>query len=117
MGRIGEIGHADVQALIAKAAQAAHAAGKPIGIVGGNPDMLGRFLGYGYDWGAVASDLALMSGRAADWVTAIKGRNMGPTTGAGLEKARARATNPGAVPAGASERPTRRASGRGPVEL
>jgi 4-hydroxy-2-oxoheptanedioate aldolase len=82
MGRIGEIGHADVQALIAKAAQAAHAAGKPIGIVGANPDMLGRFLGYGYDWGAVASDLALMSGRAADWVTAIKGRNMGPTTGA-----------------------------------
>ena len=82
MGRIGEIGHADVQALIAKAAQAAHAAGKTIGIVGGNPDMLGRFLSYGYDWGAIASDLAMMTGRAADWVTAIKGRNMSPTTGA-----------------------------------
>jgi 2-keto-3-deoxy-L-rhamnonate aldolase RhmA len=82
MGRIGEIGHADVQALIAKAAQAAHAAGKTIGIVGGNPDMLGRFLSYGYDWGAIASDLAMLTGRAVDWVTAIKGRNMSPTTGA-----------------------------------
>jgi 4-hydroxy-2-oxoheptanedioate aldolase len=81
MGRIGEVGHPEVQALIAKAAHAAHAAGKAIGIVGGNPDMLGRFLGYGYDWVAVASDIALMTGRAVDWVTALKGRGLTPTTG------------------------------------
>jgi len=81
MGRIGEIGHPDVQALIQQAAQAAHAAGKTIGIIGGNPDLLGRFLGYGYDWGAVASDLALMTGRAVDWVTSLKGRALAPTTG------------------------------------
>jgi 2-keto-3-deoxy-L-rhamnonate aldolase RhmA len=81
MGRIGEIGHPEVQTLIAKAAHTAHAAGKAIGIVGGNPDMLGRFLGYGYDWVAVASDIALMTGRAVDWVTALKGRGLTPTTG------------------------------------
>lgn len=81
MGRIGEIGHPEVQALIQQAAQAAHAAGKTIGIVGGNPDMLGRFIGYGYDWVAVASDLALMTGRAVDWVTALKGRAPATTTG------------------------------------
>jgi 4-hydroxy-2-oxoheptanedioate aldolase len=74
MGRIGEIGHPEVQALIAEAAQTAHAAGKPIGIIGNNPEMLGRFLAYGYDWGAVASDIALMTGRAVEWVSVIKGR-------------------------------------------
>ena len=74
MGRIGEVGHPEVQTLIAKAAaELAHAAGKPIGIVGPNPDMVSRFLEYGYDWVAVASDMALMTGRAVDWVTAHAG--------------------------------------------
>jgi hypothetical protein len=35
--------------------------------------MLGRFMSYGYDWGAVGSDLSLLTGRAVEWVTAIKG--------------------------------------------
>ena len=43
MGRIGEVGHAEVQALIAKAAEGARAAGKPIGIVGPNPEMVVAF--------------------------------------------------------------------------
>jgi 2-dehydro-3-deoxyglucarate aldolase/4-hydroxy-2-oxoheptanedioate aldolase len=73
MGHIGDIAHPDVQALIARAADLAHAAGKPIGIVGPNPDMVGRFLGYGYDWAAVASDLAMMTGRAAEWSAALRG--------------------------------------------
>jgi 2-dehydro-3-deoxyglucarate aldolase/4-hydroxy-2-oxoheptanedioate aldolase len=73
MGRIGEIGHPEVQALIARAAELAHAAGKPIGIVGPNPEMVGRFLGYGYDWAAVASDMAMMTGRAVEWVAAMRG--------------------------------------------
>lgn len=79
MGRIGEIGHPDVQALIARAAKSAHEVGKPIGIVAGNPDLLGRFMGYGYDWGAVASDMALMTGRALEWIGAIKGRTAPPS--------------------------------------
>ncbi|MDE2347377.1 MAG: 2-dehydro-3-deoxyglucarate aldolase [Gammaproteobacteria bacterium] len=77
MGRIGEVAHPEVQALIAKAARDAHAAGKPIGIVGGNPDMVARFLGYGYDWVAVGSDLAMLTGRAGDWIGAIRGRAAG----------------------------------------
>jgi 4-hydroxy-2-oxoheptanedioate aldolase len=78
MGRLGEVGHPEVQALIAKAAKAAHAAGKPVGIVAGNPDMLGRFQSYGYDWGAIASDLAMLTGRAVEWIAAIKGRAASP---------------------------------------
>ena len=73
MGRIGEVSHPEVQAMIRRAAELAHAAGKPIGIVGPNPDMVRRFRGYGYDWGAVASDLAMMTGRALDWVAELKG--------------------------------------------
>jgi 4-hydroxy-2-oxoheptanedioate aldolase len=68
MGHIGNIGHPEVQALLAKAAAAARAAGKPVGIVGPNPDMVRRFVDYGYDFAAVASDIAMMTGRAADWL-------------------------------------------------
>jgi 2-dehydro-3-deoxyglucarate aldolase/4-hydroxy-2-oxoheptanedioate aldolase len=74
LGRIGEVSHPEVQALIAKAAQFARAAGKPIGIIAGNPDMLGQLMSYGYDWGAVASDLGILTGQAVEWVTEIKGR-------------------------------------------
>jgi 4-hydroxy-2-oxoheptanedioate aldolase len=74
MGLIGEIAHPDVQAMIARAAEFAHAAGKPIGIVGPNPEMVGRFIDYGYDWVAVASDMAMMTGRALDFIGALRGR-------------------------------------------
>jgi len=73
MGLIGQIGHPDVQAKIARAAQLAHAAGKTIGIVGPNPEMVQRFIGYGYDWVAIASDMAMMTNRAVEWVGAMRG--------------------------------------------
>ncbi|MCB8819697.1 HpcH/HpaI aldolase family protein [Microvirga rosea] len=72
MGHIGNIAHPEVQALIEKAAQDAHAAGKPVGIVGPNPDMVRRFVGYGYDFAAVASDIAMMTGRASEWLGALR---------------------------------------------
>ncbi len=73
MGHIGNIAHPQVQALIEKAAKDAHAAGKPVGIVGPNPDMVKRFIGYGYDYAAIASDIAMMTGRANDWLGQMKG--------------------------------------------
>lgn len=73
MGFIGNIGHDDVQALIATAAKAAKAAGKPIGIVGPTPEMVQRFIGYGYSYAAVASDLGMMTGRARDWLGTLRG--------------------------------------------
>ena len=72
MGHIGNIAHPEVQELIAHAARAAAKAGKPIGIVGPNPAMVGRFLDYGYTFAAVASDLALMTGRANDWLAELR---------------------------------------------
>jgi 2-keto-3-deoxy-L-rhamnonate aldolase RhmA len=72
MGHIGDIAHADVQALIAQAAQRARELGKPIGIVGPNPDMVRRFLDYGYSYAAVGSDMAMMVGRAGEFVAALR---------------------------------------------
>lgn len=74
MGRVGEVDYPEVQTLIAKAALLAHAAGRAIGIVAGNPNMLMRFMSYGYNWGAVSSDLGMLTGACAKWMTAIKGR-------------------------------------------
>jgi len=68
LGHIGDIAHQEVQRLIERAATLARAAGKPIGIVGGNPQMVRQFLAYGYTWSAISSDLAMLTGRAAEWL-------------------------------------------------
>lgn len=73
LGHIGNIAHPDVQELIALAARSAEKAGKPIGIVGPNPEMVRRFLGYGYKFAAVSSDMAMMTGRATEWLLALRG--------------------------------------------
>ena len=72
MGHIGNIGHREVQDLIAHAAKAAKRAGKPVGIVGPNPEMVQRFIDYGYSFAAVASDMGLMTGRAAEWLGQLR---------------------------------------------
>jgi 2-dehydro-3-deoxyglucarate aldolase/4-hydroxy-2-oxoheptanedioate aldolase len=46
-----------VQRALEEAAQACARVGKPVGIVAPTPEMAKRFLGYGYTWSAVASDL------------------------------------------------------------
>jgi 4-hydroxy-2-oxoheptanedioate aldolase len=78
MGHIGNIAHPEVQQLIAKAASDARAAAKPIGIVGPNPEMVGRFLDHGYDYAAVASDIAMMTGRASEWLGTLRGDRARP---------------------------------------
>jgi 4-hydroxy-2-oxoheptanedioate aldolase len=81
MGHIGNIAHPDVQTLIERAAKLAHAAGKPVGIVGPNPEMVQRFINYGYGYVAVASDIAMMTGRATEWLGVLRGtplQNTGP---------------------------------------
>ncbi len=82
MGLIGDVGHPDVQAQIERAAQLAHAAGKPIGIVGPNPDMVKRFIGYGYDWVAIGSDMAMVTSKALEWVAAMGGETGSTQTSA-----------------------------------
>ena len=73
MGRLGDIAHADVQAQLARAARECRRLGMPCGIVGPNPEMVRRFLDYGYTWVAVGSDMSLMLGRAQEWVGQVRG--------------------------------------------
>lgn len=82
MGRIGEVGHPEVQALIERAAALARQSSKPIGIVGANPDMVKRFLAYGYSFAAVASDIAMMTGRAVEWRAVLSGQSAAPPVAA-----------------------------------
>ncbi|MDR3522137.1 MAG: aldolase/citrate lyase family protein [Acidocella sp.] len=71
MGHIGEVGHADVQKALAAAVAPARAAGLPIGILAPNLDFAKQFIGYGYNFVAVASDLAMLTGRAAEILSAL----------------------------------------------
>lgn len=73
MGHIGNIAHPEVQSLIEKAAKMAKAECKPIGIVGPNPDMVRRFIDYGYSYVAIASDIAMMTSRASEWLGSLRG--------------------------------------------
>lgn len=73
MGHLGDIGNAAVQEKLREGAQQCKALGMPCGIVGPNPDMVGRFVDYGYSWVAVGSDLSLMVGRAQEWLGRLNG--------------------------------------------
>ena len=72
MGHLGDIAHADVQSKLADAAARCARIGMPCGIVGGTPDLVARFLGYGYSWVAIASDMAMMVGRAQDYLAKVR---------------------------------------------
>jgi 2-keto-3-deoxy-L-rhamnonate aldolase RhmA len=72
MGHLGDMGHADVQAKLADAAKRCRTLGKPCGIVGGTPEQVDRFLEYGYSWVAVASDMAMMVGRANEFLAKVR---------------------------------------------
>jgi 2-dehydro-3-deoxyglucarate aldolase/4-hydroxy-2-oxoheptanedioate aldolase len=73
MGLLGDMGNRAVQEKLAAGAQACKRLGKPCGIIGFNPEMAKKFLGYGFSWVAVSSDLALMVGRAQEYLGAMRG--------------------------------------------
>jgi 4-hydroxy-2-oxoheptanedioate aldolase len=73
MGHLGDIAHPAVQEKLKHGAQLCRQLGKPCGIVGPNPDMVGKFIEYGYSWVAIGSDLSLMIGRAQEWLGKLKG--------------------------------------------
>lgn len=72
MGVIGNVADASVQAALKDAAARAKAVGKPIGIVGPTPEMVGQFIEWGYTYVAVASDMGMMMRQANAFITALK---------------------------------------------
>jgi 4-hydroxy-2-oxoheptanedioate aldolase len=72
MGMLGDIGNAAVQDKLRAGARACRQLGKPCGIVGANPQIVERFLEYGFSWVAVGSDVAMMVGRAQEFLGAVR---------------------------------------------
>jgi len=60
MGHIGQLAHPEVMAVMQRAAQRCRALGKPVGTVGGNPEMVAQYRAAGFDFLGIASDLGLM---------------------------------------------------------
>lgn len=73
MGQLGNITDARVLAKLEEAAQACKQAGKPVGIVGPNPDLVAQFVRFGFTWVAIASDVGMMVGRAQEWLGRLRG--------------------------------------------
>jgi len=81
MGHLGDIGHADVQAALRDAAEQCRAAAKPCGIIGANPELVAKYVQYGYNWIAIGSDMGFMASRAQEWLA--KARGLAPSQPAG----------------------------------
>ena len=72
MGHVGDMEAKTVQAKIADVAKRCRAIGKPCGIVGPTPEVVQRYIGYGYDYVAIASDLGMMMAQARAFMAAVK---------------------------------------------
>src|SRR5438477_154864 len=70
-----------VQDKLSAGAQTCKRLGKPCGIVGANPETVAKFLQYGFSWVAVGSDLAMLAGRAQEFLSAVRN-----TVAAGLQR-------------------------------
>ncbi len=73
MGLLGDVNHASVQEKLALGARMCRDAGKPCGIIGGTPELVARFVEYGYTWVAIGSDMAFMVGRAQEALAKARG--------------------------------------------
>jgi 2-keto-3-deoxy-L-rhamnonate aldolase RhmA len=72
MGHVGQLTHPDVIALTRRAVQRAKAAGKPIGTVGGTPQVVAQYREIGFDFIAIASDLGLLMRSAEAALSAVR---------------------------------------------
>jgi 2-keto-3-deoxy-L-rhamnonate aldolase RhmA len=72
MGHVGEFTHPEVMSAMADAARRCKAAGKPLGTVGGTPDVVTQYRAMGFDYLAVASDIGLLMQGAAASLRALR---------------------------------------------
>ena len=71
LGHAGNTTHPDVMAVMADAARRCNAIGKPVGTVGGTPEMVVQYRAMGYDYVAIGSDLGLLMRGAQAAVKAL----------------------------------------------
>ena len=72
MGHVGQLTHPEVLALTRQAIARAKALGKPIGTVGGTPEVVAMYQEMGFDFVAIASDLGLLMRAAQGALAAVR---------------------------------------------
>ncbi len=72
MGHVGQLTHPAVMAAMADAVRRCHAAGKPVGTVGGTPEVVQQYREMGFDFVAIASDLGLLMRAAQGAIAAVR---------------------------------------------
>ncbi|MCI4429575.1 MAG: 2-dehydro-3-deoxyglucarate aldolase [Burkholderiales bacterium] len=60
MGHVGNVTHPEVMDVMSRCAQRCRAIGKPVGTVGGTPEVVSQYRAMGYTFVAIASDLGLL---------------------------------------------------------
>jgi 2-keto-3-deoxy-L-rhamnonate aldolase RhmA len=78
MGHIGQFAHPAVMQAMADAARRCKALGKPIGTVGGTPEVVTQYRAMGYDYLAISSDMGLLMSGALAAVKALRGLSNEP---------------------------------------
>jgi 2-keto-3-deoxy-L-rhamnonate aldolase RhmA len=72
MGHVGELAHPELLAVMADAVRRGHALGKPVGTVGGTPEVVAQYRAIGFDFVAVGSDLGLLMRAAQGALAAVR---------------------------------------------
>jgi len=72
MGHVGQLTHPEVIAMTRRAVLYAKACGKPIGTVGGTPEVVAQYRELGFDFVAIASDLGLLMRAAQAALNAVR---------------------------------------------
>lgn len=73
----GDTPHPEVMDAMAQAVQRAKALGKPIGTLGGTPEMVAQYRAVGFDYVALSSDLGLLMRGAQAAVAALRTQEVG----------------------------------------
>ena len=76
MGHVGDLMHDEVVKLMAEGVQHCHAAGKPVGTVGGTPEAVAIYRAAGFDFIACASDLGLLMRAATAALSTIRAQDI-----------------------------------------
>jgi 2-keto-3-deoxy-L-rhamnonate aldolase RhmA len=72
MGHVGQLTHPAVMAVMADAVRRCKVVGKPVGTVGGTPELVREYRAMGFDFVAIASDLGLLMRAATGAVQALR---------------------------------------------
>jgi 2-keto-3-deoxy-L-rhamnonate aldolase RhmA len=72
MGHVGQLTHPAVMDLMTRAAQRCKVLGKPVGTVGGTPEVVAQYRAAGFTYVAIASDLGLLMRAAQAAVAALR---------------------------------------------